>query len=339
MQKVWKILSIDGGGIRGIIPAIILASIEKRTEKPISQLFDLIAGTSTGGILALGLTKPDPDGKPEFSAQRLCELYERDIPDIFRNPRSWWGNLLGPKYMSHAFQQVLINGFGDCRLKSALTDVLIPCYDIEHRLPYMFKSRLARQESEYDFQMKDVALAASASPTLFYPVRIPRSKGVISLVDGGVFANNPSINALSEMKSISTNENDLFLVVSLGTGKMTHPLSRELLSLWGYVQWSHVVLEIVMESISESVHDQMQHLLSPTISQGYYRLQVDLSQANSAIDNASSENMQALSRAAHNFCSAAQSGRQLDMLCESLLSLSEQRSSIAPNAMASKKPG
>lgn len=117
MQKVWRILSIDGGGIRGIIPAIILASIEERTGKPISALFDLIAGTSTGGILALGLTKPNSSGEPEFSAQHLCTLYERDIPHIFRNPQSWWGNLLRPKYRSFAFQEVLKNSLGDRKAK------------------------------------------------------------------------------------------------------------------------------------------------------------------------------------------------------------------------------
>ena len=74
MQRIWRILSIDGGGIRGIIPVTILASIEERTGKPISQLFDLIAGTSTGGILALGLTKPNSAGEPEYSAHDLCKL-------------------------------------------------------------------------------------------------------------------------------------------------------------------------------------------------------------------------------------------------------------------------
>src|SRR5438105_8053097 len=97
MQRIRRILSIDGGGIRGIVPAIVLASIEERTGKPIAQLFDLIAGTSTGAILALGLTKADESGQPEFSAQHLCEVYEREIPNIFRNPQSWWGNLLSPK--------------------------------------------------------------------------------------------------------------------------------------------------------------------------------------------------------------------------------------------------
>ena len=203
MQKICRILSIDGGGIRGIIPATILESIEERTGKPISQLFDLIAGTSTGGILALGLTKANSSGAPAFTAHQVRKAYEQDIPHIFRSPQSWWGNLLRPKYRSFTFKQVLQRSFGDCRLKDALTDVLITCYDIEHRMPYIFKSRSARLQSDFDFRIRDIALAASASPTLFYPVRLARANGntPLYLVDGGVFANNPSIAALSEMQA------------------------------------------------------------------------------------------------------------------------------------------
>jgi uncharacterized protein len=327
MQKVWRILSIDGGGIRGIIPAAMLAAIEERTGKPISQLFDLIAGTSTGAILALGLTKPNQAGEPALTAQKLCDLYEQEIPNIFRDPQSWWGNLLRPKYRSFAFQQILRDSFGAGRLKSALTDVLIPCYDIEHRLPYLFKSRSAKINSEHDFLMSDVALAACSSPTLFHPVQIPRFTDgrAVCLVDGGVFANNPAITALSEIKSMVPGDNEKFLIVSLGTGKSRRPLSDEFVSLWGYVQWSRPMLELVMESISESVHEQLLCLLPASNEQQYYRLQIDLPEhTNPSIDNASAANMQALDRAAKNFCSDRQCSQELDRMCEALLRATEQ---------------
>lgn len=86
MSKTIKILSIDGGGIRGIIPALILAEIEQRTGKPICQMFDLIAGTSTGGILALGLTRPDDTGQPAYRAEDLVRLYKTEGPVIFPGP-------------------------------------------------------------------------------------------------------------------------------------------------------------------------------------------------------------------------------------------------------------
>lgn len=325
MQKIWRILSIDGGGTRGVIPATILAAIERRTREPISRLFDLIAGTSTGGLLALGLTKPDTFGKPEFSAENLCDIYDEHIPHIFRNPQSWWGNLLAPKYRSHAFQHVLEKFFGDCMLKSALTDVLIPCYDIEHRLPYIFRSRLALEQAGCDLPMKEVALAASASPTLFTPVQTAKviNGRSITLVDGGVFANNPSAIALSEIQSMHQMENEKYLVVSVGTGQSTRPLTAELVNQWGYVHWSRPMLELVMESVSESVHDQMQHLLLSHSIQQYYRLQVRLPEyVDMAIDEASAKHLKALSGFAQDFCSTSE---ELGSVCDRLLQLLHQR--------------
>ena len=325
MPRIRRILSIDGGGTRGVIPANILAFIEEQTGKPICQLFDLIAGTSTGGILALALTKPNQDGQPEFTAREICEIYRRDIPRIFCNPRSWWGNLLTPKYRSLAFKQVLSNSFGECSLKSVLCDVLIPCFDIEHRLPYMFKSQLARKQTEHDFLLRDVALATSATPTFFTPVHFPRSgdERLLSLVDGGVFANNPAVAALAEMKSMFPGEDEDCFVVSLGTGKSMRPLTRELMGLWGYVRWSRPMLELVLESISEAVHEQMKYLLPSTDVQRYYRLQIDIPESGKhAIDNVSEKNMQTLVEATGDFCSGTESLRSL---CELLLSVSEQK--------------
>lgn len=328
VKNVRRILSIDGGGVRGIIPATILAVIEERTGKPIAQLFDLIAGASTGGILALGLTIPSSakQQEPQFTARQLCQLYNEKIPFIFQNPQSWWGNLLGPKYTSFAFQEVLKECFAEYRLKNAVTDILIPCYDIEHRLPYMFNSRLAKIAPQHDFQMRDVALAASASPTLFHPVRFPRTSKegrLICLVDGGVFANNPSVCALSESRSIYRDDPEEYFIVSLGTGKSNRPLSDEFVSLWGYVQWSAPMLELVMESNSESVHEQMKHLLSYPNEHSYFRLQVELSDLASAhaIDDASSKNIRSLIRSAEKFCTQ---NLDLDFVCKKLLNLSEQ---------------
>ena len=81
-----KILSIDGGGVRGLIPAMILVEIEKRTGRPIHTMFDLMAGTSTGAVLALGLVKPTEDGSPKFSAHDMLRFYQKDGKEIFHQP-------------------------------------------------------------------------------------------------------------------------------------------------------------------------------------------------------------------------------------------------------------
>src|SRR5262245_29471105 len=107
----FRILALDGGGIRGIIPAVVLAEVERRTRRPIADLFDLIAGTSTGGILALGLVRPGAGGNPYHTAQAMVELYEKDGPKIFsRGPwhrLSSIGNLLEEKYPSQGIDGVL----------------------------------------------------------------------------------------------------------------------------------------------------------------------------------------------------------------------------------------
>jgi patatin-like phospholipase/acyl hydrolase len=173
---VQKVLSIDGGGIRGIIPAMVLTEIERRTGKATSELFDLVAGTSTGGILALGLTKPEQDGAPEYGAERLIELYETEGEKIFDRPvwhrlqHSGWG-LAEEKYPSKGIEEVAKRYFKDVYLAEALTEVLVTAYEIERRGPWFFKRRHARDKNREgdNFLMRDVARATSAAPTFFEP--------------------------------------------------------------------------------------------------------------------------------------------------------------------------
>src|SRR5438105_7913756 len=177
MGKMLRVLSIDGGGIRGIIPAMLLAEIEKRTGKRTADLFDIIAGTSTGGILALALTKPDSSKRPEYAAVDLIDIYLREGTAIF--PPSIWREIetakytLDEKYPSEGIETTLKRHFGDARLRDSLSYVLIPSYEIEKRLPWLFRSERARNDPEhYDFPMWQVARATSAAPTYFEPPRI-----------------------------------------------------------------------------------------------------------------------------------------------------------------------
>jgi predicted acylesterase/phospholipase RssA len=328
MPRTWRILSIDGGGIRGLIPATILAAIEEKTGKPIHQLFDLIAGTSTGAILTLGLTKPDASGNVEYSARSLRDIYERDAPDIFRNPASWWENLLTPKYKSYRIRRIMAHNFGEFRLKDALTDILIPCYDIERRYPHIFRSRWARRQGQFDFAMSDVASAASATPTMFDPVRIPRpgAGGVVSLVDGGVFANNPAGHALAEINTMLPAKDDQFLLVSLGTGESMERMEKKYPADWGFIRWSVPMVELVSESISEGVHRQMRDMLPPSDQKRYYRFQVDLpDDTYYALDNVAKKNIHGLIDSAEKYLKERRTIEELDALCVRLLSLSEQQ--------------
>jgi len=325
-----RILSIDGGGIRGIVPAMLLAEIERRTEQPIAHLFDLVAGTSTGGIIALGLTIPKCPGAPLYSAQRFVELYEHEGARIFHRSllRAMFAidNLTWKKYSSTGVEQVLEEYFGDSRLRDAVTDVLITSYEIERRFPFFFKSRNARRRPDYDFLARDVARATSAAPSYFEPMKLPSGTNseYYTLIDGGVFANNPAACALVEARA--TLDGSDYLVVSLGTGSMMRSLPLNLAKYWGAARWAKPVLDIVFDGVSSTVDYQLNQLL-PEITdelQRYYRFQVALDGSNHSIDNASASNITALKGLAGNLIET-ESGK-LDELCETLAEATTSRS-------------
>ena len=152
-----RVLALDGGGIRGIIPASLLAELERRCGRRISELFDLIAGTSTGGILALGLTAEDPatPGKPRYRADDLVSLYAEKGHLIFRS--SLWYRLLtlfglfGSKYTVRDLDATLADYFGEARLREAVTEVLITSYDLESRDSWFLARHKALADAGSDF--------------------------------------------------------------------------------------------------------------------------------------------------------------------------------------------
>src|SRR5450759_169620 len=200
-EGCYRVLALDGGGVRGLIPAQVLTEIETHMGRPISEMFDLIAGTSTGGILALGLTKPDGQGKPQFTASDMSDLYLNEgttiFPhSIFQEVKTLHG-LADARYPAEPIERVLAQHFGDTMLSRALTEVVIPSYDLSAPAPYFFKREYAVNETEdWDTRMALVARATSAAPTYFDPAVIPSpdGHGKHALVDGGTFANNPTLS-------------------------------------------------------------------------------------------------------------------------------------------------
>jgi len=320
-----SVLAIDGGGIRGIIPAMVLDQIEERTEKPISELFDLIAGTSTGGILALGLTKPGNDDKPQYTAKQLIDLYEAEGENIFYRSIchriNALGNIAEEKYSSDGIESVLHKYFGEARLQQALTEVLVPSYDIERRNPWFFRSRYARDPKKkgFDFSMGEVARATSAAPTYFEPFKLDAEgpEGYYALVDGGVFANNPAMCAYVEARRTYKNEND-FLVASLGTGELTRKLPYEEAIGWGLALWAQPILNVVFDGVSDTVDFQLRELLLPEDGpRRYYRFQTELDIGKDDMDDASSTNIYALKTKAQEII--RRNDNDLDALCAQLL--------------------
>jgi len=278
-----RVLAIDGGGIRGIIPALVLAEVERRTGKRAAELFDLIAGTSTGGILVCALCAPDP-----LPAEQLVGLYEDEGPKIF--DRSLWqgirsaNGLLDEKYDAGALDRALERFLSDKRLAETKPDLLVPAYNMGDPGPYFFKSRKAREEGE-DFPLSQVARATSAAPTYFEPFQLTGE----ALVDGGVFATNPAMCAFAEVMRFQPTA-DLVLL-SLGTGQLTRPLPYHEVKDWGLVEWARPLIDVVFDGVSDTVDYQLRQVLG---EERYWRLQIELIAASDDLDDAGEENLRAL---------------------------------------------
>lgn len=320
MTDLVKVLSIDGGGIRGIIPAMVLSRIEALTNKRTSDMFDLIAGTSTGGIIALGLTTPDINGEARYSAEDLLEMYEEYGSKIFH--RSVWKkigsgwSLLEEKYSTKGLEEVLNEYFEDTRLRDALTNLIIPGYEIEGRFPWFFRSIRAQASEHYDFPMSQVARAASAAPTYFEPEKIVSTDMVdyYALIDGGVFANNPGMCAYVEAKTMFPEVDDV-LIVSLGTGELTRRIDYEKAKDWGIAQWAHPILNVVFDGVSDTIDYQLKKLLPHRdFQQRYFRFQCRLDSGDDDLDDASRENIRALKKEADEMIEAMDS--DIDALCD-----------------------
>jgi len=323
VTEVVKVLSIDGGGIRGLIPATVLSELEARTGKRAAELFDLVAGTSTGGILALGLAKPSAKDatRPQFAASDLAALYKTEGGRIFA--RSPWrhihafDNLLDERYDASGIESVLEEYFGDVPLSKAVTEVLVTSYELQTRQPWFFARHKAREKADFDFPMRFVARATSAAPTYFEPEAVPKTSPTQSLVDGGVYANNPAMCAWVETKKLHPGPEEV-LVVSLGTGQHTRPIPYKDAKGWGLAHWAKPILDVVFDGVSDTIDHQMTVLCreSETGDPRYYRFQTELDIGSDDMDNVTKTNLAALERKAHELIE--KQSDTLDRLCAEL---------------------
>lgn len=308
-----KVLSIDGGGIRGIIPAMILVELEKRLKKEIYQTFDLIAGTSTGGIIALALGTPCRESRA-CQPKDLVDLYVQKGPTIFpKGPLTSFLSLFGPKYSPKPLEGILRTVFGALRLSSALKPLLVSSYDIEHELPFFFKSQKARTQPAYDWDVAEVARATSAAPTYFPPARLvhPKVAGEeYTLVDGGVCVNNPAMAAFAEACRLFPNRSQ-YIVVSVGTGDRLDHYNYSSARKWGLLCWAPRIVPVFMDSVSEAADYELHYIPSCK----FFRLQPkDLSPASNEMDDVTASNIANLQTVANAFLTSRDTKDKLDKL-------------------------
>ena len=309
---MYNILSIDGGGIRGIIPAIILNYIEeqlqRRLGKPDARLadfFDLVAGTSTGGILACYYVKPD-----RGAARDAIDVYARRGKEIFKRKFGVIG-LATEIYQADGLERILQEFFGDATLADAQKDCLITAYDITERKAVLFTRPDAQRYPHRNYYLREVARATSAAPTYFEPAVVRSLGGAVSyLVDGGMYANNPTLCALVEAFKIDnmakqnsklSTVNCQLSILSVGTGKERKKYDYDKAKDWGLLGWARPVVDLLLSSSAEVVDYQMRQLFRSTGQGNYIRLEPALAKAKADMDDASPANIQKLTDAAHAF--------------------------------------
>lgn len=311
MAKYFRVLSIDGGGIRGIIPGQILVTVEDKLRKKtgdrntkIGDYFDLIAGTSTGGILTCLYLCPGEKNakKPKFNAEQAVELYLERGDEIF--DISLWqkitsvGGIVDEKYSADELESALKDYFKDLKLSKLIKPCLIPSYDIKRREAHFFNQMNAIANDKDNFLIRDVARATSAAPTYFEVARIMSDANIpYPLIDGGVFANNPALCAYAEVrKKFKTTAKDM-VVLSLGTGHIKHNKSYSYKEAkdWGKAEWILPLIDIMMSGVSDTVDYQL-HMIFDSVGKTnqYLRINEQLIHAGPEMDNVSSENLNAL---------------------------------------------
>ncbi|CAG8614367.1 21286_t:CDS:1, partial [Gigaspora rosea] len=257
-SPVYNILSIDGGGIRGVLPALWLKEIENRSHRPISHLFNMIAGTSTGGFTAAGLSVPYSlysrwklsDFKPKFSASDILNTYLNESRKLFATDNTWC--YFDPKYTDKSRSQLFKDLFSETKLSHALTKLIVPTVN-ENDLaqPHLFKSYNASSKNDTFY---DALMATTASPTFFSHHNI-KNKGVF--LDGGVLINNPTITAYTEATQYYYVAIEKISVLSLGTGCYTPDPLRPDLYL-SKLFWQHKHHKVALtDSIDCQMHAKL----------------------------------------------------------------------------------
>ncbi|XP_075523891.1 patatin-like protein 2 [Primulina tabacum] len=327
-----RILSIDGGGVRGIIPGVILEFLESQLQKldgedaRIADYFDVIAGTSTGGLVTAMLTAPNEKNRPIFAAKDIKDFYIGHCPKIFPQKKNLLSRALklvkvfsGPTYNGKYLRSLLKEKLGETKLHETLTDVVIPTFDIRSLQPVIFSSSEVKNNPSMDASLSDICIGTSAAPT-YLPAHYFETKDSwgnkrkFNLIDGGVAANNPTLIAINQVTKeitkertdffpLNPKENGRFLVLSLGTGspKAEKKYDAKIAAKWGVMGWlvqggSSPIFDVFNRASGDMVDYHISTVFQALHSQeNYLRIQDDsLTEIMSSVDIATKKNLHQL---------------------------------------------
>lgn len=301
-SKLVRVLSIDGGGVRGIGPASWCASLEHVAEKSIADMFNLLSGTSTGGIIATGLAMENPNspGSSLYTADDIVNFYHTESKKIFTR-RCFLGYLAVSKYKSKPAYSVFNRLYGDTKLSQirADCDLLVPYYNLTNNRSSFFKSHKAKNPTfarNEDFYLRDVVASTTAAPTYFKEFKLYNAYNkdhfdlykntYVSAVDGCIAVNDPMACAMTQAESLYPRANS-FLLVSMGTGQCISEVSPR-----GLLSWARHISTILMgNSFEMSRHMFQKFGMYSSGAVFCSRLQFDISEGHTDMDDTSSENL------------------------------------------------
>lgn len=291
-MPTFNILTLDGGGLRGIIPIRILQKVEELTGQRIHETFDMIVGTSTGGLIAACLTLRDPKdpGQVRYRLVDIADIYIHQGHHIFpiRNGLSKFlhglATFFRPAYSPDGLDFVLKQRINGQRIKDAIRPIMISTYDLNANEPVFFKSRQAETDEGANARMVDICRATSAAPT-YLPAYSFEYKGKkLTGIDGGVYVNNPTMAAIAEIskhgkagyykkKDGSPVAFEDMRILSLGTGTYTGSVTDAQAVRWGKLAWIKQIIEIMMRGVNQSTDYESKEMLDPG---KYLRLNVEI---------------------------------------------------------------
>lgn len=319
-QKTLNVLSLDGGGIKGIAPARILQEIEERTGKSCSQLFNIASGTSTGGMIASLIAATDENGKAKFSAKDILEIYLNQGSKIFnksflRNIKTGFG-IWGAKYSRSFLDKLLKEKLENQKLSQSPIDLFLTTYSIKDQKPIILNTADALKNSENDFYLSDAAGATSAAPTYFDPKilsNVNNSK-ILYAADGGIFANDHEIIAICNIyKKYKTTHN--MRLLSLGTGNFS--IDPNLVKYNnGLIGW--IIKRNLIASLMDADEEFDHFLISEIFKFEHYRIQPQFKENKISLDNTSQKNMNLILSLTEKYIK--ENSKEIDQICKKLTS-------------------
>ncbi|KAF8035400.1 hypothetical protein BT93_C1433 [Corymbia citriodora subsp. variegata] len=322
--NVVTILSINGGGIRGVVPGIILACLESELQKldgqdaRIADCFDVIAGTSTGALLTAMLTAPNEKNRPLFAANDIKSFYLDNGPRIFPQKSYLFSSItqsaklvFGPKYDGKYLHSLLRAKLGNLRLHQTLTNVIIPTFDIKQLQPTIFSSFEVKRKTKLNALISDICIGSSAAPTYLPAHFFQTSDSTSALRDFNLIDGGMTLIAISKVtreitrgspafNSINASEFGRFLVISVGTGsaKVEEKYEAKSVAKWGIFGWlmgdnSVPLVDAFMQGSTDMVDFHLSVVFKALNSENnYLRIQDDtLSGTVSTVDTSTKENL------------------------------------------------